>query len=84
MVLNTHIQFYTLEFLSVQPSVLSSVTLTGHPLDSETGWTGELWSNIILLNKYKRIDLFSGKISTNFFKICAYEYIYIFFLRFLD
>ena len=27
----------------------SSVTLRGPPLDSETGWTGELWSNRVLL-----------------------------------
>jgi hypothetical protein len=25
------------------------VTLRGPPLDSETGWTGELWSNRVLL-----------------------------------
>ena len=25
------------------------VTLRVHPLDSETGWTGELWSNTVLL-----------------------------------
>ena len=25
------------------------VTLRGPPLDSETGWTGELWSNPVLL-----------------------------------
>ena len=29
--------------------VRSCVTLRGHPLDSETGWTGELWSNPVLL-----------------------------------
>ena len=28
----------------------SSVTLRGPPLDSETGWTGELWSKTNLLN----------------------------------
>ena len=28
---------------------LSSVTLRGLPLDSETGWTGELWLNTVLL-----------------------------------
>ena len=27
----------------------SYVTLRGPPLDSETGWTGELWSNRVLL-----------------------------------
>ena len=27
----------------------SYVTLRGPPLDSETGWTGELWSNCVLL-----------------------------------
>ena len=27
----------------------SCVTLRGPPLDSETGWTGELWSNPVLL-----------------------------------
>ena len=27
----------------------SSVTLRVPPLDSETGWTGELWSNCVLL-----------------------------------
>ena len=27
-----------------------SVTLRGPPLDSETGWTGELWSKTNLLN----------------------------------
>ena len=26
-----------------------SVTLRGPPLDSETGWTGELWSKRVLL-----------------------------------
>ena len=33
--------------ISVRPP--SSVTLRGPPLDSETGWTGELWSNRVLL-----------------------------------
>ena len=31
------------------PSVRPSVTLVLPPLGSETGWTGELWSNCILL-----------------------------------
>ena len=30
--------------------VRSSVTLVLPPLDSETGWTGELWSKTNLLN----------------------------------
>ena len=30
-------------------SVRPCVTLMGPPLDSETGWTGELWSNPVLL-----------------------------------
>ena len=34
----------------VRSSVRSSVTLRGPPLDSETGWTGELWSKTNLLN----------------------------------
>ena len=34
--------------ISVRPS--SFVTLRGPPLDSETGWTGELWSKTNLLN----------------------------------
>ena len=33
----------------VRPSVLLCVTLRGPPLDSETGLTGELWSNPVLL-----------------------------------
>ena len=32
-----------------RPSPSSSVTLVLPPLKSETGWTGELWSNRILL-----------------------------------
>ena len=35
--------------ISVRPSVRSFVTLRVPPLDSETGWTGELWSNPVLL-----------------------------------
>ena len=36
--------------ISVRPFVrLSFVTLRGPPLYSETGWTGELWSNPFLL-----------------------------------
>ena len=36
--------------LDTRISVRSSfVTLRGPPLDSETGWTGELWSNPVLL-----------------------------------
>ena len=35
--------------ISVRPSVCSCVTLRVPPLDSETGWTGELWSNPVLL-----------------------------------
>ena len=34
---------------SVRSFVLPCVTLRGPPLDSETGWTGELWSNPVLL-----------------------------------
>ena len=33
----------------VRVFVCSCVTLRGPPLDSETGWTGELWSNPVLL-----------------------------------
>ena len=33
----------------VRPSVRSSVTLRIPPLKSETGWTGELWLNRVLL-----------------------------------
>ena len=35
--------------LCVRVFVCSCVTLRGPPLDSETGWTGELWSNPVLL-----------------------------------
>ena len=35
--------------ISVRASVRPCVTLRGPPLDSETGWTGELWSNPVLL-----------------------------------
>ena len=43
-----NIQYQTQGFPSVCPS--SSVTLRGPPLNSATGWTGELWSNRILLD----------------------------------
>ena len=35
--------------ISVRVFVCLCVTLRGPPLDSETGWTGELWSNPVLL-----------------------------------
>ena len=35
--------------ISVRSFVRPFVTLRGPPLDSETGWTGELWSNPVLL-----------------------------------
>ena len=35
--------------ISVRSSVRACVTLRVPPLDSETGWTGELWSNPVLL-----------------------------------
>ena len=41
--LDTRISFVRSSF------VRSYVTLSGPPLDSETGWTGELWSNHVLL-----------------------------------
>ena len=37
------------DFLLLLRPPSSSVTLVLPPLDSETGWTGELWSNRILL-----------------------------------
>ena len=36
-----------ISFLFLRP--LSPVTLRGPPLDSETGWTEELWSKRVLL-----------------------------------
>ena len=36
--------------LDMRISVRFCVTLRGPPLDSETGWTGELWSKTNLLN----------------------------------
>ena len=35
--------------ISVRSYVCLCVTLRGPPLKSETGWTGELWSNPVLL-----------------------------------
>ena len=35
--------------LDTRISVRMCVTLRPTPLDSETGWTGELWSNPVLL-----------------------------------
>ena len=35
--------------ISVRLCVRTCVTLRPPPLDSETGWTGELWSNPVLL-----------------------------------
>ena len=40
-----------------------SVTLRLHPLDFETGWTGELWSNcVLLILETEENSLFSSKI----------------------
>ena len=52
------------------------------PYDSETGWTGELWSNTDLI-KYKNFEVFFllQKLKT---KPQIYTYISIYFVLLLD
>ena len=42
-------EYYQYPILDTRISVRPCVTLTVPPLDSETGWTGELWSKTNLL-----------------------------------
>ena len=50
------------------PSVRSCVKPTVHPLDSETGWSGEIWSKTISSNdKVKETAFFSQLFFKSFF-----------------
>ena len=72
---------------SVRPFVRLSVTLILPPLRSETGWTGKLWSNCVLLilkklRVYPFVYFFFWQISL--FKKNQKKFFFFIFMRFFQ